>query len=86
MLMDFKAFLNLETVGWLFLALGWVSQTYIAYGKRSTRTGKTGLVLMLLGFLTLTVALFVETRAFTPLVVIHMIVSLAAWMVYVRRR
>ncbi len=84
--MDLKAFLNLETLGWLLLALGWISQAYIAYGKRSTRTGKTSLVLMLLGFVVLTISAFLANRSFTPLVVIHIIVALMAWMVYVRRR
>lgn len=84
--MNIKDFFNLETVGWFLVALGWISQTYIAYGKRSTRTGKTSLMLMLLGFVVLAIAAYVAVRAFSPAVILHILIVLLVWMVYVRRR
>jgi hypothetical protein len=85
-MMELRQFLTLESISLAFILFGWISQAYMAYGKRSTRTSKTSLVLLLLGFIGFGIALFLETRSFTPPVLLAGGIVLVVWMVYVRRR
>ena len=84
--MELRQFFTLESISLLLLFFGWIAQAYMAYGKRSTRTSKSSLLLLLVGFVGLGIVLFLENRSFTPPVTILAGIVLVVWMVYVRRR